>query len=377
MGDGAALGVLAGFRRELYWSLTRRADALFGLADAVLCAPGRVTDLARLSLVPEFGRGHGALYDALNAGHAGFARLRRAVAGLVLPGWPDGRIRLAVDVCNWLRPEAVCSPGRLFCHVHGRGKNAGQVIPGWPYSFVAALGPGASSWTLPLDAVRLGPGDDDCAVTAAQLRDVFVRLMAAGQWADGDPQIIVVMDAGYNVTRLAWLLADLPVVLVARVRADRVFYRTAPPKAPGLAGRLPRHGAPVKCADPATWGGAAVRQEAQQARHGPVRAVAWTRVHPLVHRFTAGFWDWPEDRQLPLIEGTLIRLSAGAPGCPAPEPMWLWASDPAAGDAMVTVAWQAYLRRFDLETSKPQCCHRRGLSALSLVPSRSVFMRAA
>jgi hypothetical protein len=96
--EGAALGALAEFRRELYWSLTRRQDCLFELADAVLCAPGRVTDLARLSLVAEFGRGHGALYDALNAGHAGFGRLRRALAGLALPVWPDGRIRLAVDV---------------------------------------------------------------------------------------------------------------------------------------------------------------------------------------------------------------------------------------------------------------------------------------
>ena len=251
-GEGTALESLAEFRRELYWSLTRRQDALFELADAVACLPGRVTDLARLSLAPEFGRGHGALYDALNAGHAGFARLRRAVAGLVLPAWPDGRIRLAVDVSNWLRPEAVCSPERLFCHVHGRGKNAGQVVPGWPYSFVAALGPGASSWTLPLDAVRLGPDDDDCAVTAAQLREVVVRLAAAGHWAAGDPQIIIVMDAGYNVARLAHLLAGLPVVLVARVRSDRVFYRPAPPKTPGLAGRRPRHGTPVRCADPAS-----------------------------------------------------------------------------------------------------------------------------
>src|ERR1700685_4484103 len=53
--EGAAAGVLAGFREDLYWSLTRRRDALFGVGDAVLCAPGRVTDLARLSLVPEFG----------------------------------------------------------------------------------------------------------------------------------------------------------------------------------------------------------------------------------------------------------------------------------------------------------------------------------
>jgi hypothetical protein len=224
----------------------------------VLCAPGRVTDLARLSLVPEFGRGHGALYDALNAGHVGVGRLRRALAGLPLPAWPDGRIRLAVDVSSWLRPDAQASPERAFCHVHGRGKDAGQVVPGWPYSFVAALGPGASSWTVLLDAVRLGPGDDDGAVTAARLRDVVVRLAAAGQRADGDPEIIIAMDAGYNVTRLAWLLEDLPVVLVARVRSDRVFYRVAPPKAPGVSGRHARHGAPVRCEDPVTWHGPAV-----------------------------------------------------------------------------------------------------------------------
>src|SRR6201993_4747204 len=133
--DGAAVGVLAGFRRELYWSLTRRQDALFELADAVACSPGRVSDLARLSLAPEFGRGHGALYDALNAGRVEVARLRVSVAALPLPAWPDGRIRLAADVSNWLRPDAAASPGRMFCHVRGRGRNAGQAVPGWPYSF--------------------------------------------------------------------------------------------------------------------------------------------------------------------------------------------------------------------------------------------------
>ena len=348
--EGAALGVLAGFRRELYWSLTRRPDALFGVCDAVLCGPGRVTDLARLSLVPEFGRGHGALYDGLNAGHVGVARLRRALAGLPLPAWRDGRVRLAVDVSSWLRPDAVTSPERLLCHVPGRGKDAGRVVPGWPYSFVAALGPGASSWAVLLDAVRLGPDDDECAVTAAQLREVFARLEAAGHWAPGDPPVIIAMDAGYNATRLAHLLAGLPVVVVARVRSDRVYWRVPPPKARGVCGRHARHGAPVRCADPATQDGAAVEQDGQ-ARHGPVAVTAWHRVHQAVHRHTAGFEDWPEDRELPVIEGTLIRLSAGAqvPGAPEPEPMWLWASDPDPGDAGVRVLWQACLRRFDIE----------------------------
>jgi len=36
-----------------------------------------------------------------------------------------------------------------------------------------------------------------------------------------------------------------------------------------------------------------------------------------------------------------------------------------------------YKQLLEVETSKPQCCHSRGSSALSLVPSRSVFVKAA
>lgn len=340
--------LLREFRAGLFGCLTARADALFSLGDAVLCAGGRVTDLARLSLVPEFGRGHGAVYDAVNAGRMVVGRLRVALAGVPLPAWPDGRIRLGADVSSWLRPEASTSPGRLFCHVQGQVKNTGEVVPGWPYSVVAALGPGRSSWALPLDAVRLGPDDDACAVTAAQLREVVARLAEAGRWQPGDPDIIVALDAGYNVTRLAWLLADLPVVLVARVRSGQVFWARPPERPPGARGRRLKHGQPVRTADPATWGGAAVAQQAPAPGYGTVTATAWHRVHKMVHRRSGGWEDWPKSRDLPVIEGTLIRLSAG-PGRRAWPPMWLWASAPAAGEAGTAVLWQAYLRRFDIE----------------------------
>src|SRR5580658_3515071 len=241
-GRAAARRALAGFRGELYRCLTARADELFELGDAVLCADGPVRDLAGLSLVAGHRRGHGAVYDAVNAGAVDIGRLRWAVGCLPLPAWPDGRIRLAADVSGWLRPDARTSPERMFCHVHGRGKNAGQMIPGWPYSVVAALGPGATSWTAPLDAVRLGPDDDATEVTAAQLREVAGRLDRAGAWQPGDPDIIVVLDCGYDVIRLAWLLADLPVVVCGRLRAGRVFCRVPAPKPPGMGGRARQHG---------------------------------------------------------------------------------------------------------------------------------------
>jgi hypothetical protein len=348
-GKDQALCRLAGFRDEVYRCLTRRAGALFSLGDAVLCAPGPVSDLARLSLVPEFGRGHGALYDGLNAGRADVGRLRRAVAGLPLPAWPDGQIRLGADVCNWLRPDAQTSGERLFCPVHGRGKNAAQMIPGWPYSFVAALGPGQSSWTVLLDAVRLRPHEDETEVTAAQLREVVTRLIAAGHWKPGDPPVLIAMDSGYSGTRLAWLLRDLPVTVLVRVRCDRVFYRPAPDRAPGVRGRSGRHGDPVRCADPATWGSPDLETGAESARHGPLAVTAWSRVHQMIHRGCGGWDDWPPHQEYPVIEGTLIRLAVTAPARAGLEPMWLWASGPGAGPDAVAVLWQAYLRRFDLE----------------------------
>jgi hypothetical protein len=345
---------LAGFREGAYRCLTRRPDALFGVGDAVLCAGRPVTDAARLSLVPECGRGHGGVYDGLNAGRADAGGLRRLLAGLPLPRWPDGRIVLAVDVSDWLRPDAETSPERLFCPVRGRGKNAKQMIAGWPYSFVAAIGPGASSWTVLLDAVRLGPADDQTAVTAVQLRAVVERLTEAGQRAEGDPAIMIVMDAGYVASRLAWLLADLPVVLIARVRSDRVFCRRPPARVPGAPGRRRLHGDPVRCDTPATWHDPGVSAVADSARYGPVTVTAWPAVHQGLHRNCPAWKDWPPHEEFPVIEGTLIRLGVTrpAPGhVTVPDPMWLWASDPDAGLDPEAVArlWQAYHRRFDLE----------------------------
>src|SRR5512140_31929 len=208
-GAGPA-AVLSRFRREFHASLTARADELSELADAVLCADGPVRDLAALSLAPEHRRGHGALYDAVNQGRIDIARLRRSLAGLPLPRAADGQLMLAVDVSSWLRPGAATSPERLFCHVYGRGKGQAQMIPGWPYSVIAVLEPGRTSWTAVLDVIRLGPDDDDIAVTAAQVRDVITRLIGAGHWHAGDPAILVIFDAGYDVTRLSFLLSDLP-----------------------------------------------------------------------------------------------------------------------------------------------------------------------
>ena len=343
----ARRGDLAGFRRELYTSFTARVDALFELTDAVLCAEGPVTSLVELTLLAEHRRGHGAMYDALNQGRVDPQRLRRALAALPLPRAADGRIVLAVDVSPWLRPDAPTSADRLFCHVHGRGKGNAQMIPGWPYSFVAALETGRTSWTAVLDAVRLGPADDATAVTATQLRDVVDRLITAGQWKPGDPNIVIVADTGYDITRLAYVLADLPVELVGRLRSDRVLRLPKPQRPPGTTGRPPKHGPEIALDKPGTWPEPQHTTSTDTTRYGLAVATSWDRVHPrLTHR---GCWI-DHDGELPVIEGTLIRLQVEhLPGDRDPKPVWLWTSITGATPTDVDRWWQAFLRRFDLE----------------------------
>lgn len=338
---------LGRFRWEFYRSCTARADALFELTEAVLCADGPVRSLVELTLAAEHRRGHGAMYDALAHGQVEIGRLRRALTSLPLPRAVDGRLVLAVDVSPWLRSDAPTSAERLFCHVYGRGRGNAQMIPGWPYSFVAALEPGRSSWTAPLDVVRIGPAQDATAVTAAQLREVVDRLRVAGQWRLGDPAILIVADAGYDITRLAHVLADLPVELLGRLRSDRVLRGPRTLRVGRATGRPPRHGPDFALSDPQTWWAPTHTTATDTSRYGRAAATAWDGLYPrLTHR---GVWaDHPG--QLPIIAGTLIRLQVERlPGDHAPKPVWLWSSVLGATAADIDRWWQSFLRRFDLE----------------------------
>ncbi|MGH3313279.1 MAG: NF041680 family putative transposase [Streptomyces sp.] len=347
---GDALGVLSRFRVEFYESLYARADALFELTDAVLCSDGPVKTLVELSLAAEHRRGHGALYQALDRGRLEPARLRRVLAGLPLPRAADGRIVLAVDVSNWLRPDAPTSEDRLFCHVYGRGdRRTDQLVPGWPYSFVAALETGRTSWVALLDAARLGPADDATTVTAAQLREVTTRLMSAGHWRPGDPDILIVMDSGYDVAYLTHALADLPITLVGRLRSDRVMLRDPGPARSGPKGGRPRrHGGVLTFKKPETWHESDVTTATDTTHYGTATTRAWDRMHPrLTHR---GPWLNHAKEELPILHGTLLHLEVEyLPGDRDPKPVWLWSSATAATPADVDHWWQAFLRRFDLE----------------------------
>ena len=111
--------------------------------------------------------------------------------------------------------------------------------------------------------------------------------------------------------------------------------RRAPPGAHGLP---VRHGE-FKLAGPASWPDAQVTTVTETTRYGTAVARSWDRLHPrLTHRAAWEHWDG----ELPVIEGTLIRLAVDhLPGDRDPKPVWLWFSRTGAGPDEVNRPWQA------------------------------------
>ncbi len=313
--------------------------------------------LVDLALAPEHRRGHGALYGGLNNGRLDVARLRRTLAGLPLPKAADGRLVLAADVSPWLRPDAATAPDRSFCHTYGRCEGKHQMIPGWPYSVIAALETGRTSWTAPLDAIRLEPGADIAAVTTAQIHDLVERLVAAGQWTDGDPYVLIVLDAGYDAPRIAHLLEGLPVEILGRMRSDRVLRRPTPSRVyDPKGGRPPKHGGEFVFGDPDTWGTEQAVTVTDTRLYGKATARAWDRLHPRLTK-RAAWLDY--DGPLPLIEGTVIRLRVEhLPRGGENKPVWLWWSRTDATTADIDRCWQSFLKG-----TKPRRTGKEGVSA--------------
>ena len=347
------LCALSTFRTSLYRLFTGRADALFEAVDALLCggAPGSFVEL---SLDPAFRRGHGALYDALAAGGIDGPGLEHLLADRFAPGG-QGPVMVAFDLTAIARPWALTCPQRMYVHAGGRGVDA-RVTRGWYYSLAVGLHWGPGSWTTPLSAIRLLPSDDATDVAHTHLQAVHTRLDASGHL--GDTPWLAVFDAGYDLNRLCWLRDrdNLPVQILGRIRANRVFYDRPSPGAPAPRGGRPaRHGARFALPEPATHRTPDAATTITHPRFGQVNITAWHQLHSRLYR--DGPWTLARHPdQLPIIEGTVIRIDAEhLPGIQHPEPMWLWHNAPPNTDFDPAGLWMAYLRRFDIEHTIKFC----------------------
>jgi hypothetical protein len=336
------LAQLGAFRSELHACFTRRADALFELGDALLCAQA-VPSLPHLSLEPVHRRGWGSSYAALACGRIDADRLRELLVGC-LPH-ADQPV-FAVDVTTWPRCDAECSPERGY-YYHPSRHSAGQpIIAGWADQWIAQLSFDRDSWTAPVDAARLHPLDDTDQTAAAQIRALLARLPA------GEPVPLFVFDGGYDSAQLTLDLAEQRAAVLVRLRSDRCFYADPPPAARSPKGGRPRrHGAKFAFADPATWPTPTATLVCQDDQYGIVTVAAWSGLHPKQQRHPGHGTRRPR----PIVRGTILRVQVER--VPArtrpPKVLWLWWAGSGALD--LDLAWRAYVRRFDLEHTVRFC----------------------
>jgi hypothetical protein len=384
-----ACQALREFRARLYECLAARPDALFELADAILCADHAVTSLVQLSLVPAFRRGHGALYAALADGRIDEEKLAALLTG-TLPQLVDGqegrawaaehdtidyglleralaglpaqaaaqvreacarwrRLRFAIDATPYPRPDAECSPGREHVHHDAcRCDGTRKTIPGWEYQFTAAIGHLRTAWAALIDVEHTTQATRT-RQTIRQVRNLLRRLHAAGNGGAGAP--LVIFDAGYSAAALTAALAGCPVHLLIRLPVRSVFYYDAITW-PGKLGRPGKCGTRVACrqADDPDQSNPEPDESLVlpgTPLYGTVRVDAWRAVHPLIHGDRGYFAGW--QGTLPVLRGTLLHVTVDhLPGGREPlKAMWLWHAGP--GPLSPDECWRAYLARFDEE----------------------------
>jgi hypothetical protein len=342
--EPAGLGArsqLIEFRAGFYRCSRRWGDALFELADALLCAPAPVASVPTLSLEPVFRRSHGSLYKALDRGRIDEEQLRSLLVAHRPSEWP---LVFAVDASTWDRCDAECSPERGFYYSASKHSAGQPIVAGWNFQWICQLGWAYDSWTAPLDVMRVAPGHDLSGATVEQIRRLVGLLPE-----DGEVPLFV-LDAGYNPTALGHDLAEVRCEVLTRIRDDRVFFADPParPKRPlRTGGRPPRHGTRFKCSDPSTWVKPDGRLTATDPRYGTVSVQAWHGLHPRV--FGRGRW---RDHQgaPPIVRGSVIRIEVAhlaKPSSRAKKTLWLFWSGPGQPD--LDRCWRAYLRRFDIE----------------------------
>src|SRR6266542_4089044 len=337
-----ALSGLSRFRTGLHACFTRRGDALFELADAMLCAQGPVRSPVELSLEPEFRRRHGSVYEALAQGRISSSGLRHLLAGLSAPARAGEPLMFAIDTTPHARPDAQYADERTMVQV--RGKGGDRWLPGWPYSLLVGIQWGSSSWVDPIEARRLKPGEEHTDVTIDQITGLLKDLTATGKWQPGDPPPLVLLDAGNYATDLTHALAGHDVQLLVRLRSTRVFYLDPAPRRPGQMGAPARHGAEFSCSDPARRHTPDFEHTAESGLYGTVTVRAWTGLHQKLG--STGRWaSWPRDTQLPIVRGTVLQVVVGhlPDGRTPPKDLWLWHAGPVPADP--DLLWKAYLRR--------------------------------
>jgi hypothetical protein len=231
-------------RQQLYASFERGGDALFNLADALLCE-SQAQSLPELSLSPWFERQWPSVYEALSDGRINLEQIRAIWVEALLAEKADNElIWIAVDASNIERPDAQTSEDRTIIHLSNLPLVDKPIGIGWSFSSVVLIPDQTSSWTPILDQQRKSLEQTAIGVAIAQLRALKPLF--------GNRRVIILADRWYGTPEFLRACHDLGYRVLIRLKSNRKLYRVpvrrhklgAPPKdGPLFQGKRPEtHG---------------------------------------------------------------------------------------------------------------------------------------
>lgn len=311
------LNKLTAFRQATYACLTRAADVLFELLDALLLMP-HLSSFPELSCAPVFRRQWPSLYAGLQDGEVD----RPALLELYVENLPPSeRPVLVGDHTAWARPQARTLQDRTFEHQPTPIKGQQPITIGHGYSTLGVVPEAAGSWFLPLLHERIPSNTTPSAKAAAQLQQVVDLL-----WE----RPVALYDSEYGSGTFLQQTAQIRCDLLFRVRPNRKLYRAPPPY--GGVGRPAMHGLVFRLSDPTTWGPPAAAWRGTDPDLGPVHVQRWEALH---------FPDAPR-RHVAVFR---IERPAARATRRDPRVAWLGWCGQALPLEPVEQTWREYLRR--------------------------------
>ena len=297
------------FQQLVYQSIESRADAGLEFINALSSATTVESPVA-VSESPLFKRKFSSVYDWLKEGEFDASELGETLHKTQPSDATkiDGYEVYAVDCTEDEHPD-----GKTFADRHQCRKGRGApLIVGHRYSWLVRLLSPRTSWCYPQHVARVATSQTDSEVASEQIEWLAKQ---SNNWK------VVVADSLYsNITLFNLLVTVQMVILLVRVRTNRVLYEQPPDRKPGQRGRPRKHGDKFKVSAPkrepdrvetTTVWGQTVRLKMWHKLHfrqvaALVGSIVWVEFlkadgTPRYKRPLILFWSGPEDTALDSI----------------------------------------------------------------------------
>ncbi len=344
------------FRQDLLGLLSRRKEATLELCDALAGCGHKARSVTELSLSGLFQRNYASItrvVGELSLADPGVniaekrEEMEREFLGLIAPYQPGAFFdKFSVLVSDKTPMPKVYSPtlqDRGFVYSPNAIRGNKPITIGYNLSTIALLEAGPSNWVLPLSMERVPTDKKATEVGVAQLK----RLLAQASLGLASRLSVHLGDTDYSAVDFLHPTYEHPnLVLISRLRSNRVLYQRAGAQEQKSRGRPKSYGQPFRLRDPVTWppaeACACFEITTKKGKCRLVQLQAWDQL------LVRGKRNKPM-HQIPL---RLLRVRMLDPQSQEPvfkRDLWLILSGKRSREFSMEEIYLAYTQRFDIE----------------------------